>query len=133
MRKLLLFSLMLTLISSLSCSGKKEKRKIEIKNPDKNQTSKRTNVSKSSLTLETFFRITTDIYRVSNKYSSMTGEDQKSIEESLEKMDQEIIGIYKKHNTTKEEFETFGEENYSDLEAYRKAHPEIDKELRNTQ
>ncbi len=131
MTKFIIFLLFFTLLFFINCKNKKNKiDKIELKQISETAHHTSTQYSNTRLNSKTFFDITIQINNISKKYKKMKSDDPDEIQSNLNKMEEEMQNVYKKFDTSVEEFNKFGETHYKELESFLKAHPEIDNELR---
>jgi len=125
--KRIIFIIIIIFLLFSSCKSKK--REIQLKNIISNSFTRYHFSSNEKLTPEKFFKINIEINKISKKYSSFNGVKDEGLEILLKKRENEINKIYKKYNITEEEFNKYGEGNYTALESYLKKHPEIKEKL----
>lgn len=131
MIKFIIFLLFFTLFPFINCKNKKSKiEKIELKQISETVHHTSTKYSNTGLNSKFFFDITIQINNISKKYKKMKSDDSDKIQSNLNKMEEEMQNVYKKFNTSVEEFNKFGETHYKELESFLKENPEIDEELR---
>jgi hypothetical protein len=88
-----------------------------------------TDFSKNKLNPEKFLQISFKLNAISKKYQQNDDVDEASAKVIMEKMDQDIQGVYSNYGITEDEFNKFGELHFREIELYLRDHPEIEKKL----
>ncbi len=135
--KLLKLFLVITFLTAINCNRDKKNingKRIEIENEYniKKEIIPSEEYENQKLNPETFFKISIEINKLTQKYNKLISTvSNDKINSLLNELDLKIKKVYESFNTTESEFNNYSMKHYKELDEYLKKHPEIDKKLRN--